>query len=589
MSTQHYLLTILLLLFLPFVTWSQRSFLDILSQYETWDNHAIAPTQGNGFLIGNDLKFPPADWERHGFYLSKYDSCGLIAWSKAYGSPDQALFFSDLTELSNGDAIAMGQTGFDNLFLMRIDPDGNVLNLFTYDTSNGDQNYNLDVHNGKVMVFGSYYADNGSRNFLLVVNEDGQIDWAKSFHPRLGAGGAISCGDGSFVCVNGNMVYKVNESGNLEWSQEIVSLSPEAANLSKPVESGNGYVLAVRNPERASQYLIKLNRSGQVQWQSDEIPSGFLASSVDRLSNGNLVLVNAQPIDGEGLSGGAPLLAEFTPDGTLVQQYGFELDNFGRFTAPVCRAGDNGSLTIKGSYYDQGNFDYIIRLKPEEDLSCAGYPYEDVLSEHTSLDLRSASANVSNLRFSSADTTEVQVIDLGLNPENYCEKTVDDGVMDFSDRLQCVDTLTFTPPFAEATYLWEDGSTNGQRILKAPGQYLLKATTCRTKFDIDIELELGLCPCTYYIPNAFSPNGDGVNDQFQAFATCAFTSYDLQIFNRWGELLHRSQTPEDGWDGRSRGRLLEQGMYMYALKYSWEVKPGVFQDRMETGTVAIVR
>lgn len=589
MSTQHYLLTISLLIVSPFISWSQKSFLDILSQYETWDNHAIAPTQDNGFYIGNDLKFPPADWERHAFYLSKYDSCGTIEWAKAYGSPDQALYFSDLTELSNGDAIAMGQTGFDDLFLMRIDPTGNVSSLFTYDTSNGDQNYNLDVHNGKVMVFGSYYADSGSKNFLLVIHEDGQIDWAKSFHTRRGPGGAIACEDGSFVCVNGNLIYKVSEAGNIDWSQEITSLSADAANLSKPVESGNGYVVAVRNPERASQYLVKFNRSGQVQWQSDEIPSGFLASSIDRLSNGNLVLVNAQPIDGEGLNGGAPLLAEFSPDGTLLHQYAFDLDDFGRFTAPVCRTGDNGSLTIKGSYYDQANFDYVIRLKPEEDLSCAGIEYEDFLQEKTSLEIRSATASVANLNFTSADSAQVLLMDLGLNPENYCEKTVDSGNMEYSDRLQCVDTLTFNSPLENATYVWEDGSTAGDRILKAPGRYLVKATTCRTEFDINIELELGLCPCTYYIPNAFSPNGDGVNDLFQAFATCSFTSYDLQIFNRWGELLHHSQAPEEGWNGRSRGKLVEQGMYMYALKYSWEVKPGIIQDKVETGTVAVVR
>lgn len=589
MSTQHYLLTILLLIVLPLTVLSQRSFLDILSQYETWDNHAIAPTLDNSFYIGNDLKFPPSDWERHGFYLSKYDSCGTIEWTKAYGSPDQALYFSDLATLASGEAIAMGQTGFDNLFLMRIDPAGNVVSLFTYDTSNGDQNYNLDVQDGKVMVFGSYYAENGARNFLLLVNESGQIDWAKSFHRRLGPGGAIFCEDGSFVCVNGNLIYKVNESGNLEWSQEIASLSADAANLSRPVESGNGYVVAVRNPAAASQYLVKFNRSGQVQWQSDEIPSGFLASSIDRLSNGNLILVNAQPIDGEGLSGGAPLLAEFSPDGVLIKQYGFDLNDFGRFTAPVCRAGDKGSVTIKGSYYDQGNFDYIIRLQPEEDLSCAGYTYEDMLTEKTSLDLRSATASVSNLSFTRADSTEVQVVDLVLNPENLCAPTVDYGTMEFSDRLQCVDTLTFGPPLENATYLWQDGSTDGSRILQAPGQYLLKATTCRTEFDINIELELGLCPCNYYIPNAFSPNGDGVNDLFQAFATCAFTSYDLQIFNRWGELLHHSSLPEEGWDGRARGKLVEQGMYMYALKYSWEVKPGVIQDKVETGSVAVVR
>lgn len=588
---QKALLVLLWLLLIPVVSWSQRSFLDVLSQYETWNNHAIAPTVDNGFFIGNDLKYPPAaeGWERHSFYLSKYDSCGIVEWAKAYSNPDHALYFSDLTELPNGDAIAMGQTGFDDLFLMRINPQGNVLSMLTFDTSNGDQNYSLDIQDGKVMVFGSYYAESGARNFLLVVNEEGQIDWAKSFHRRLGPGGAIFCQDGSFVCVNGNMIYKVNDKGNLEWSQQINSLSPDAANLSEPIESENGYIVAVRNPAQTSQFLIKLNASGQLQWQSDQIPSGFLASSIDRLSNGNIIMVNAFPKDGEGLDGGAPILAEFSPQGELLNQYGFELETIGRFTAPICRAGDQGSVTIKGSYYDQGSFDYVIRLKPAEDLSCVGFSYEDAIVEKAGIDLQPSTTPIATLNFTNTDTSAVNVLDLFLNPENFCEKEVDFGTMDFWDRLQCVDTLTFKSPLVNATYLWEDGSTAGERILKAPGRYLVEATTCRTEFDIAIEIELGLCPCTYYIPNAFSPNGDGVNDIFQAYATCGFKTYDLQIFNRWGELLHESKNPEDGWDGRSRGRLVGQGMYMYALKYSWEIKPGVIQHKIQTGNVAVVR
>lgn len=589
MSTQNYLLTIVLLWLIPIVSWSQRSFLDVLNSYETWDNHAITSTPDNGFIIGNDLKFPPEDWERHGFYLSKYDSCGLIEWAKAYGSPNQALYFTDLTGLPSGEAIAMGQTGFDDLFLMRIDASGAVVNIFTFDTSNGDQNYNIDFQDGKVMVFGSFYADNGARNFLLVVTEDGQIDWARSYHNRLGPGAATYCDDGSFICVNGNVVYKVNEAGNLEWSQQISSLSADGANLSRPVESGNGYVLAVRNPTLATQHLIKLNRSGQIQWQSDQIPSGFLASSIDRLSDDHLVMVNAQPENDEGLDGGAPFLAEFSPEGALLGQYAFDLESLGRFTPPICRAGANRSVTIKGAFYELGNYDYVIRLKPGEDLSCAGIAYDEVIQEKAALELRSLHTPVSNLNFTSSDTTEVTVLDLTFPTERFCEPTVDMGAMEFADTLACVDTVTFRSPLENATYLWKDGSTAAVRLLQAPGQYTVKATTCRTEFDMTIQLKLDICPCNYYIPNAFSPNGDGVNDLFQAFATCAFSNYELQIFDRWGEMLHRTQITEDGWDGTSGGRLVPQGVYMYALKYSWEIYPGVIRDEIKTGSITVVR
>jgi gliding motility-associated-like protein len=583
------LLTFLCLLFILPDALSQRSFLDILSQYETWDNHAIAPTPDQGFLIANDLKFPPEGWERHGFYISKYDSCGTVAWAKAYGSPDFALYFNDLTELPNGEAVAMGQTGFDDLFLMRIDAAGSVLSMLTFDTSNGDQNYNLDVRDGKIMVFGSYYADNGARNYLLVVDESGQIDWAKSFHQRRGPGAATFCEDGGFICVNGNLIYKVDQAGNLLWSQELSNLTAADANFSQPVESAGGYVLATRNPELGTQYLFKLSSSGALQWQSGQIPSDFLASSVDRLSDGNLVFVNALPIDEESAFNGAPFLVECSLEGEILAQFSFDLGQIGRFTAPICRAGDQRSLTIKGSYYDQGNFDYVIRLKPGEALTCAGTTYDERISEKANMNFQSVGGSAGNLTFTSSDTAGVQVLDLAFPAEHICEMEVENELLEFEDRVQCTDTLSFRSPLQNATYLWEDGSTAPDRILKAPGQYLLKATTCRTEFDITIDLQQGLCPCEYYIPNAFSPNGDGVNDLFQAYATCDFRAYELQIFNRWGELLYRTQVPEEGWDGRSHGRMVSQGVYTYALKYSWEVTPGVIQDKMNVGTVAIIR
>lgn len=568
---------------------AQRSLVDILSRYETWDNHAIAPTPDQGFIIGNDLKHPPGEWERHGFYLSKYDSCGTISWARAYGSPDFALYFNDLVELSNGDAVAMGQTGFDDLFLLRINTTGEVVSMFTFDTSNGDQNYSVDVQGGKMMVFGSFYADSGARNYLLVVNEEGQIDWAKSYHQRRGPGGATACADGSFICVNGNLIYKVAANGDLLWSREVSNLSPKDANLSRPLESDNGYVIAARNPALSTQFLLKLDQAGNIQWQSEQIESGFLPSSIDRLSDGNLVLVNAQPLAEESNVGGAPLIMEYNAEGELISDFTLDLSDFGQFTAPVCRAGDNRLITIMGAFYDQGNYDYVVRLKMGEDPTCAAEYYYGEIFDRAEMSIQSVTGAAGNLNFTSSDTATVQTMDLSFLAEHYCEAQSETATMEFERRVQCTDTTFFKSPLENATYLWEDGATDANRILKAPGQYFLKANTCRTEFDISIEVEQGFCPCEYYIPNAFSPNGDGVNDLFQAYATCGFIDYDLQIFNRWGELLYHSRIPEDGWDGRANGRTVSQGVYTYSINYSWEITPGNVQEKTTVGTIAVIR
>ena len=73
-----------------------------------------------------------------------------------------------------------------------------------------------------------------------------------------------------------------------------------------------------------------------------------------------------------------------------------------------------------------------------------------------------------------------------------------------------------------------------------------------------------------FIPNAFSPNGDGVNDLFYLQSRRAETFLDLSVFDRWGNLLfHRpdgyTNDPSQGWDGRFRGKMLGAGVYYYRV------------------------
>ncbi len=68
-----------------------------------------------------------------------------------------------------------------------------------------------------------------------------------------------------------------------------------------------------------------------------------------------------------------------------------------------------------------------------------------------------------------------------------------------------------------------------------------------------------------YIPNTFTPNGDEVNDAFLAYGY-GILSVDLQIFDRWGELIFKEEDTRTGWDGKRGGVLCEQGVYTYKMR-----------------------
>ena len=136
-----------------------------------------------------------------------------------------------------------------------------------------------------------------------------------------------------------------------------------------------------------------------------------------------------------------------------------------------------------------------------------------------------------------------------------------------------------TAPYA---ILWANMQTS-RRLTNLPlGEYpvwVTDAKGCRS-YAI-LELELG--HMTYSIPNAFTPNGDGINETWLIAVLDNKPEALVQVYDRTGRLLFESQGPYTAWDGRDlEGNPLPMGSYFYLIR----VNPG---DRPVTGTVTIIR
>jgi len=68
------------------------------------------------------------------------------------------------------------------------------------------------------------------------------------------------------------------------------------------------------------------------------------------------------------------------------------------------------------------------------------------------------------------------------------------------------------------------------------------------------------------IPNAFSPNGDGINDEFMPYIECDYQLEFLKIFNRYGELVFSTENVGDGWKGNQKGVPSDVGVYFWLLR-----------------------
>jgi gliding motility-associated-like protein len=119
-----------------------------------------------------------------------------------------------------------------------------------------------------------------------------------------------------------------------------------------------------------------------------------------------------------------------------------------------------------------------------------------------------------------------------------------------------------------------------------------------TLYRIDVENQVG-CKASdtltisvvpsydLYVPNAFTPNSDGFNDIYEIYGNKKIWKFiEMQVFNRWGEMVYTSTDIDFKWDGRYKGSLLTPQVLSYVLQVTYI---NGFTDKLQTGTITLIR
>jgi gliding motility-associated-like protein len=97
-------------------------------------------------------------------------------------------------------------------------------------------------------------------------------------------------------------------------------------------------------------------------------------------------------------------------------------------------------------------------------------------------------------------------------------------------------------------------------------------------------------PFNSFLPNGFSPNGDGINDVFLPLfpPTLLIQKYSLQIYDRWGMMVFDTADPNQTWDGSKNGEPLPIDTYIFhlSLDYQDDYESGSYQT---SGTINIIK
>jgi gliding motility-associated-like protein len=144
-----------------------------------------------------------------------------------------------------------------------------------------------------------------------------------------------------------------------------------------------------------------------------------------------------------------------------------------------------------------------------------------------------------------------------------------------------------------SSYLWNTGDSAESITINAEGMYKVEMESpvgCLGSDSVYVKLVSEEIPdFEIYVPNAFSPNGDGINDIFQIIfpnSTFNLQPSTLSIFDRWGGMVYESSEIENGWDGKKNGNPCPGGVYVYKIVFSVD---GVQGNQERVGTVALVR
>lgn len=229
-------------------------------------------------------------------------------------------------------------------------------------------------------------------------------------------------------------------------------------------------------------------------------------------------------------------------------------------TASSC-TGNDGTVTITATASD-GALQYSL----DNAAFVAGNVFANLTANDYQLTLRDERGCSLDTSFTIPLTDEVPIITALRNQRPVCGRENGSiNVEAVTDKPELVYTLNQRLP-----------RTTGSFDSLAMGTYTL-ALRDSSGCTIDTTVQLLEENCPVYVPTAFSPNFDGINDRFEVFSRrdSSLLLLEYNIFDRWGEHLYSATnfSLDDRsrfWDGTFRERRMPAGLYVYALRFRYD-------------------
>lgn len=136
-------------------------------------------------------------------------------------------------------------------------------------------------------------------------------------------------------------------------------------------------------------------------------------------------------------------------------------------------------------------------------------------------------------------------------------------------------------------YFWNTGAITPSISVTKEGEYWVKTSNANCGSRVDtIKVKLKPCDCEMMIPNSFTPNEDNKNDYFFPVSQCDYSYFTLTITDRWTNVVYSSNNSSAKWDGRYKGNLCPEDIYIYKIETT---EKGTDKKQIRSGKVSLFR
>ncbi|MBI1227091.1 MAG: T9SS type B sorting domain-containing protein [Bacteroidetes bacterium] len=569
--------------------------------------------------------------------LSKINDNGGVEWAKKYdiGSIE---YFKDAIQLNNGNFLYAAQkdtSSYSNLVV--IDPFG--IPLWSVSLSGFVVEQLNKFPNGDILLIG------GLNNYPVIarIDNNGNLIWAKKYNTQYSGyfsiastyflGNTTITQDGKIRGAFGSVNYLMDGDGNLESAKSSIGI---------PFKTNDGGYLfldfELAPPLALSPILKKTGPDAEVPGceshraclELEDVPLEILPGptytyteiTFDTTAEGTLVPFDFYEED--YCEPDPEPLASFVAPATVCVGDCFELDSLQQQNAEYWQWDFSGLSSDADSVQNPGE---ICAPQP------GTYELQQIIGYNGCLDSFSLTVEVQPglmpdlgpniyecetgpvlLDATTPGATSYLWDDLSTDPirevgaEGQYTVTVMSDVCEGSDAVKVSffdsqypdgslelgpgisgcegEPVTISPTVPQGLeYAWSDGVLGRIREFYTSGTYTLTGSLNGCSLSETIVVSLEDCDSHVYMPTAFSPNDDGLNDVFQAYGV-HFQVETLKVFDRWGGLVYDGKGSDAHWDGYRKDKVANPGVYVYILEYANEISGAI---KMVSGEVTLVR